>query len=1060
MLKKIFIGLLSLAIAIVGIPSSAHAYSYSGVTMNYTYSGTISSSSCANPARGQGYFGEIYKVNANATVALYVEDISIGDPFIQVLASDKRQIIAQDDDGGGGLNSFIGSVAVDTSQYIVATTFSANSYGNYNLHSSVPLTKVTSCPQVITVTAGSSFAYGSTLNFSASTNMSLPVTVSSQTPSVCTVSSSSAPNFTISSVTPGTCTIVSSQAGSGSVEAAPSVTTNITVSAKVLTLTGLTASKDYDGTTSATLVGTPALSGVISGDDVSLSGTPTGTYNTAAAGSKTVTVSGLSLVGAKASYYSLTNTFPGTINKINQTITWAPTTRLLVSASGQLMNAATTTGDGPITYSIVSAGSTSCAVSGRTLSFTNIGFCTVRATAASTTNYNVATKDLVFETYKLEQVVSWSPTLSLLMSLSGQNMATATTTGDGAITYSVVSTGTAQCSVSGRALSYSGVGTCEVRATAAATGTYLAATADYTFSTYKLAQTVEWSPSRLLLMSDSGSTIATATTTGDGLISYSVTSAGTANCSLSGRILTYTGQGTCTITATAASSTDYNADSISKTFTVSKLNQVVTWSPETTFEALPGTKTLAAAETSGDGALSYSVVSQGATGCEISGRVLTYTGAGTCTVRATANDSVDYDSASLEVELTITRSAQSISWAPTVTSVPATALSLLPNETPVVNGSGAVSYSVVSAGNTGCSVNAVSGQITFTRAGSCSISATAAETPAETSVSTVIIFSFAAVAQEVTWTPAVSTIQLPTSNLRISGPAVGSYGGTISYSVQSAGTTGCSVNSTSGLIAFTNSGSCTIRATAAATDVALSGYKDVRFTILAPAVIDQVQPPITGDIESQIVVSPIEINLNPGQVLKSSSGDSSEITIGANGLPELTPLQSLGLVAGAPIPVSLEPLSQETGLRISGSGFQVKLESPNKLNESGQMILTAGKTLSFEGTGFAPSANVVVWLFSTPTKLGQVTTDSDGSFKGELPVPSAIPAGNHTIQLNGLTTSGKARSLAVGVEVTKETSKTSTQTSTNSSWVDSLWLVAAFAALIGGTWYLRRRRSN
>jgi len=1059
-LKKYFIGLLVLVLTIAGVPSSAFAFSYGSSTMNYSYSGTISTSSCANPARGQGYFGEIYKINSNATVALYVQDVSIGDPFIQVLASDKRQIIAQDDDSGGGLNSYIGSVAVDTSQYIVATTYSAYSYGNYTLYSSAPLTKVTSCPQVITVSAGSSFAYGSTLNISASTNMALPVTVTSQTPSVCTVSSSSAPNFTLSSVTPGTCTIVSSQAGSGSVEAAPNVTTNISVTAKVLTLTGLSASKDYDGTTTATITGTPALSGVIAGDDVSLSGTPSGTFNTATAGTKTVTVTGLSLVGAKASYYSLTNTFTGTINKINQTLTWAPTQRLLVSSSGQLMNAATTSGDGAITYSVVSAGTSACSVSGRTLSFTNVGTCTVRATAASTTNYNAATTDLVFETYKLEQVVTWSPTLTLLMSSSGQNMATATTSGDGAITYSVVSAGTAQCSVVGRALSYSGVGTCVVRATAAATGSYLAATSDYTFSTYKLAQTVDWSPARLLLMSDSGSTIAAATTSGDGAISYAVTNSGTANCSLSGRVLTYTNQGTCTITATAASSTDYNADSITKTFTISKLNQVVTWSPTQTFEALPSSRTLETAETTGDGVLTYSVLSQGATGCEIAGRVLTYSGAGTCTVRATAGSSVDYDSASVDIEFNITRSAQTIAWSPTVTSVQATAGSFTPDAAPVVNGSGSVTYEVVSGGDTGCAVNATTGQITFTRAGSCSISATAAQTAAESSVSTVKVFTFVAVAQEVTWSPAVTTIQLPISNLRLSSPAVGSFGGAITYSVQSAGSTSCAVNATTGQISFTNSGTCTIRATAAPTDVALAGYKDVRFTILAPAVIDVVQPPSTSEIETRLVTSPITLTLEPGQVLESSSGGTAQITVGANGLPELQPLQSLGLLAGSPIPVTLDVIPEQNALQLTGADFKISLKSPNKLNESGQMVLTAGKTLAFEGTGFAPSANVVVWMFSTPTKLGQVTTDANGNFRGELPVPEVIPVGDHTIQLNGLTKAGKARSLAVGVSVTKDEQPKAPKVAKNVSWVEGAAGVAVFALLIGGIWFFRRRSTN
>src|SRR5690606_8905723 len=71
---------------------------------------------------------------------------------------------------------------------------------------------------------------------------------------------------------------------------------------KTLTIAGLTVSpKIYDATTNATVVGTASLVGVLGGDDVTLVGTPVGTFVSADAGSNTdVTVSGLSLDGADA----------------------------------------------------------------------------------------------------------------------------------------------------------------------------------------------------------------------------------------------------------------------------------------------------------------------------------------------------------------------------------------------------------------------------------------------------------------------------------------------------------------------------------------------------------------------------------------------------------------------------------------------------------------------------------------------------------------------------------------------------------------------------------------
>jgi hypothetical protein len=79
------------------------------------------------------------------------------------------------------------------------------------------------------------------------------------------------------------------------------------ITPKALTITGLTAqNKTFDGNTNATITGTPVLSGVIAGDNVSLTGAPVGAFNTPTVGAnKPVTVTGLSLTGSDANNYAL-----------------------------------------------------------------------------------------------------------------------------------------------------------------------------------------------------------------------------------------------------------------------------------------------------------------------------------------------------------------------------------------------------------------------------------------------------------------------------------------------------------------------------------------------------------------------------------------------------------------------------------------------------------------------------------------------------------------------------------------------------------------------------------
>ena len=85
--------------------------------------------------------------------------------------------------------------------------------------------------------------------------------------------------------------------------------------------------------------------------------------------------------------------------------------------------------------------------------------------------------------------------------------------------------------------------------------------------------------------------------------------------------------------------------------------------------------------------------------------------------------------------------------------------------------------------------------------------------------------------QTVTWSPttALTTAQSPNTPLAASS----SGDGAITYGVQSAGATGCTINSSTRVLSFTAAGSCVVRATAATTSNFLTGYIDATFTVTA-----------------------------------------------------------------------------------------------------------------------------------------------------------------------------------------------------------------------------------
>jgi len=109
---------------------------------------------------------------------------------------------------------------------------------------------------------------------------------------------------------------------------------------------------------------------------------------------------------------------------------------------------------------------------------------------------------------------------------------------------------------------------------------------------------------------------------------------------------TPTAAGNQSITLTATHSAGGSATSSSFTLTVAKGSQSISWSPTTDLTLGDSGLTLAATRTVGDGTLGYSVVSQGTTGCAISGTILTFSSTGTgadgCEVRPTLTETSNY----------------------------------------------------------------------------------------------------------------------------------------------------------------------------------------------------------------------------------------------------------------------------------------------------------------------------------------------------------------------------------------------------------------------------------
>jgi len=505
--------------------------------------------------------------------------------------------------------------------------------------------------------------------------------------------------------------------------------------------------------------------------------------NDLGAGTITVTYNSAPVAGAIAlSFSDVTfgdqdgNPEPGTTSGGTLTLPQGVQAPLAVSFSPtNLVFGASTTlstsggsGAGVVAYA-VTAGPGVCTVSGALLDAVGVGTCTVSATKAGDANYLPASASIEVTVARATQA-----TLTALADPAtiprggGSALSTVGGSGSGAVTWAVTA-GVSVCSVSGSALTGTGVGQCTVTATRAGDANYLPATASSTVSV------VNPPGAQSLSVPDTGGRIDTAgqaftiqyvAASGAGGFDFQLlpqpagriapTSAvasipnGTATCDVSG------GSVSCSVAATTAGvdlangsiTVVYSAGTVAGNVALSFASSVFrghgglagTGSATGGTLALArneqaalvasasppnlvfgGTAALSTSGGSGTGAVTWAVTA-GAGVCAVSGSTLTATGVGNCTLTATKAADASFNAASASVAVGVAKAPQA---ALTASASPATILRGGSSALASSGGSGGGTVSwAVTAGASVCSVSGST--LSGIGVGQCTVTATKA----------------------------------------------------------------------------------------------------------------------------------------------------------------------------------------------------------------------------------------------------------------------------------------------------------------------------------------------
>jgi len=337
--------------------------------------------------------------------------------------------------------------------------------------------------------------------------------------------------------------VVMSSSGATSQNAA---TISSTVSAKQLNVSGLSiaSTKVYDGTTAASVTGTPSLlssiasgSSVssdgkpITGDAVSLSGTASGVYNSKdVAAATTASISGLSLTGAQSAYYTLNQgSAAATISAKNLSMsglsipaskTYDGTTTAVVSGTATLQLAeapgAGTTDDGkPYTGDVVSIQGTATGTynDANVASATTVTFGGLSLTGAQSANYSFTIQSPQAATItKANQTITLAGTATKYVGDADYTLAaTSATSETNPLSYSSSNTAVATINASSGLVQILSSGSTTITVSQAGNANYNAAT--------NATQTLTVNAEQTLLLSEdfnyTDATVLTATTTAD-----------------------------------------------------------------------------------------------------------------------------------------------------------------------------------------------------------------------------------------------------------------------------------------------------------------------------------------------------------------------------------------------------------------------------------------------------------------------------------------------------------------------------------------------------------------
>ena len=557
----------------------------------------------------------------------------------------------------------------------------------------------------------------------ATATSGLAVTFESKTLSVCTTSGATGATVTLH--TTGTCTIAANQGGEANWNAAAPVEQSFTIAKgnQTIAFEGLPASKRLDeGPTTVKAKATSGLPVTFESQTASVcttSGTSGEKVNFVAAGTCTIKAS----QAGSSEWNPTTEEQSFTVTKGNQTITFAKPPSASFNEGSTTIEATASSGL-TVTFESETTGiCTTSGTSGENITFHNAGTCTIKAIQAGNTNWNAATPvERSFTITKGNQTITFNaPTEKRLE----QSPIAVTATASSGLSVSLNSKTTGVCTIAGETVTFHAAGTCTLEATQSGNSNWnVAPPVEQSFTVAKGNQTIAFNAPTEKRLDQGPVTVEASASSGLAVSFESKTTSVCTTSGTSGETVTFNTKGTCTIKATQGGDANWNAaPTVERSFTIAKGDQTIT------FEGLPASKrldegpiTVKAKASSGLPVTFESKTTGVCTTSGTSGETVTLHTVGTCTIKASQAGNAEWNPATEEQSLTVTKGNQTITFAE-----PPSKVFSEESTTVEATASSGLTVSFESKTTSVCTTSGPSGEnVNFVAAGTCTIKASQA----------------------------------------------------------------------------------------------------------------------------------------------------------------------------------------------------------------------------------------------------------------------------------------------------------------------------------------------